>query len=558
MNNFNYLLLIIFIILLIFYIYINYNINLESFLQLPPADLGPIKFVDYDSDEELGKYPSNWKDSELYSEDRYLEPTIIYIKRGPPGSKGQRGQSGTPGICEGNINISTIVGDDLEIASNNLKIASDNATFKNKLCFGDDKKACLDKDLIQKIKTNKTIENERNDCRSQLSILRQCCTAKSDLVNQVSNLENERNDFEQRFNECNTLITNHNEYVTRIDCTKEVTDKNQEWVSQNLEETIQKQSEQIRNLEVEKFNLTSLINNRNMYRTFDEWEEQHDAKNQCIAENDDKQSIIDDYRDNWVEDGNATFSNLHPDIKEQYGKITTPDSNGFPDEYIKHKDCSVAIANDGEYYVNKSQATYNDLSDDEKALYGKITTPDSNGLPENYIKHKDCRVAIANDRANYGEKGTTPGKFGLIGNDTSERMDHYIQKNKCHYGIAKDRREYGKIKTPTNDGEYGKIGLENHEYISRSEYNLLNESLTTERNKTDMSGLSSINFSDQSNDLDIYGDALNFSGNRITFDNKVCVKPRNESPAVCLTAETIRAMKAAPCGISGSDGKCSG
>ena len=89
MNNFNYLLLIIFIILLIFYLYINYNINLEFFQQLPKADLGPIKFIDYHTEEELGRYPSNWDESELYKRDTTLEPTIIKIRRGPRGYKGK-------------------------------------------------------------------------------------------------------------------------------------------------------------------------------------------------------------------------------------------------------------------------------------------------------------------------------------------------------------------------------------------------------------------------------------------------------------------------------------
>ena len=123
MNNFNYLLLIILLIILLFYIYINCNI--EYFQQLPKADLGPIKFVDADNtDEVLGKFPPDWDENELYRPENNLEPTIIKIKRGPKGFKGKGGSGGLPGKCEGNINISSINGDKLEINTSKLNISA--------------------------------------------------------------------------------------------------------------------------------------------------------------------------------------------------------------------------------------------------------------------------------------------------------------------------------------------------------------------------------------------------------------------------------------------------
>jgi hypothetical protein len=370
---------------------------------LPQADLGPIKFVDYDSDEELGKYPSNWKDSELYSEDRYLEPTIIYIKRGPPGSKGPRGQSGTPGICQGNINISKIVGDDLEIASDNLKIASDNTSFKNKLCFGDDKKACLDKDLIQQIKTNKTIENERDACLSQVSKLRPCCTTKSALEIQVTTLNKKANDFETKFDNCDKLITDPNEYVTRKDCTNEVTAKNQEWVSRKLEETIQKQSEKIDELKLEIFNL--------------------------------KSDMV-----NWVQKRKAMFVDLDPDIQKQYGKITTTDSNGSPDEYIKYKDCSVAIAKDKDNYIYKNFVSFDDVKIN-KNKYIKISDAKFSTLnqteKDKYMKKTDIRVSDATDKGNY--KLLTK----IVVADATDKAN-YMKKTDIRVSHATDKGNYMK------------------------------------------------------------------------------------------------------------------
>jgi len=571
MNNFNYLLLIIFIILLIFYLYINYNINFEFFQQLPQADLGPIKFLDFESNELLGKYPSNWKESELYSKDTYLEPTIIYIKRGPRGAQGSAGTTGTPGVCKGNINIGAIVGDKLEIASDNLKILSENTTFKNKLCFGDDKKACLDKNLIDKIKYNKSIQDERDLYKNRVDTGFYVTKTAKDLETSRAD-QNDKNaqKYKKDFEDCEKLINDTSEYVTRNICDKEINDKNTEWVDKGYEKTIADLSQKVEDLELEAYNLNQDMHNKNKYRTAEEYAKKITEIGKLNADIAELKGLNNNYIKNFVERGYATWKDVHPTIQKLYGEITTADSLGDPGLYIKKRDCKCNIASDNENYGLKVSANGNWGEIGTKiGSYGKITSHEVGAYPpEKYIQRGQCNHNIANDATNYGLKVSKNGNWGEIrdqigfyGKITNannlNNLNDYIKKRDCHYNIANDRRNYG-LKVSEN-GNWGKIGTGENEYIIRSEYNNLREQLRNSQQTSDMSRLTSINENSRTNNLHIYGDNLQFRGNSVTFNNKLCIRTSPDSAdTVCLSADTIRKMNESPCGEKGEDGTCIG
>lgn len=597
MNNFNYLLLIIFIILLIFNLYINYNINLEFFQQLPKADLGPIKFVDYHTEEELGRYPSNWDESELYKRDTALEPTIIKIRRGPRGYKGKGGTAGSPGKCEGIININSIVGDNLDIASDNFRILSDNVKFKNKLCFGDDNKACLDKALIDKIKYNKIIENERDDYKDKVSkgyyVLG---TAKNLESTRANNAENEADDFKKKYDTCEALRTNTDKYVTRGQCDKELYDKETYWSDKYnpIEKQNYDRAAEILELKKElkkEIDEKSATRTPRMYYTAGEYDVKVKGLTDCTKEKQKLQESNNTYSKDWVKKNEALYNHLSPREKKKYGEkldvndeIITGDNN----LYIKKGKCQWSIAKDKDKYGKKvddqvsidisnfSDPRWGLISPDDSSipnLYGKIGNADIGGPPELFIKKQNCRYDIAIDKARYGkigsreneygEIGTGAGKYGKIGtlkNEYGKIGDYGIIQNGmgddegwnesyeyCRLGLC------GKIGTTNND--FGLIGDQATNYIIRSEYNNKVDKLNECLSKKDMSNLTSINSASTNNDLSIKGNNLEFDGNTVTFKNGLCIQP-DGGERVCLTKGTIQQMNDDPSGKQGPPGTC--
>ena len=595
MNNFNYLLLIIFIILLIFNLYINYNINLEFFQQLPKADLGPIKFVDYHTEEELGRYPSNWNESELYKKNTALKPTIIKIRRGPRGYKGKTGTTGSPGKCEGIININSIVGDNLDIASDNFRILSDNVKFKNKLCFGDDNKACLDKTLIDKIKSNKIIENERDDYKDKVSKGYYVLSSAKNLEStRANNAEKEAADFKQKYDKCEALRTNTDKYVTRGQCNKELYDKETYW--SEIYNLIEKQNND-NGLEILKLkkDLENEIDEKSatrtprMYYTAAEYDSKVNALLKCTNNNQELQESNNTFSTEWVEKGKANYNDLSEKEKKKYGEKLDEDDNsiiGSNDLYIKKGKCEWSIANNKKLYGRKvddlvSYDTSNMIdprwglitpyNKSVENLYGKITNYNT-GKPELYIRKDECNYDIATDKhqygkigsetneygqigtknGRYGKIGTLKNEYGKIGSETNEYGQ--IGTNIGRYGkIGSETNEYGQI--GTNIGRYGKIGTQPTNYIIRSEYNNKVNKLNECSGKKDMSNLTSINSASFDNDLFIKGNNLEFDGNTVTFKNGLCIKP-DGGERVCLTKETIQQMNDDPIGKQGPPGTC--
>lgn len=586
MNNFNYLLLIIFIILLIFNLYINYNINFEFFQQLPEADLGPIKFIDYDTKEELGRYPSNWNESELYKKNTTLEPTIIKIRRGPRGYKGKTGTAGSPGKCEGIININSIVGDNLEIASDNFRILSDNVKFKNKLCFGDDEKACLNKNLINKIKYNKTIENERNLYKNRVDTGFYVLKTVKDLETRRANTAEENRDkYKEAYETCNALIKNTDKYVTRETCNNELTAKDTYWSA--IHDPIQTQNNKRLN-EIRR--LTGLLNDEKrkidttltprVHYTKKEYDDIVNRLNTCTKKVGDFQDSDNNYKNNWVKRGQASYNDLSPDQKRRYGEkldINDVSITGRDDLYIKKSKCEWIIAKDKNDYGKKvnhlkdydTSGMYNPRwglitpsNTSEKGLYGKIGTAigeygkigdygkitDKNGDSKLYIKKSECTYDIATDKRNYGKIGTSIGEYGKIGeygrikDDMGDGLGEYCSLRLC-----------GKIGTENN--EYGLIGDKSANYIIRSEYNKVNDALEQCQKKTDMSNLTSINSTSPNKDLSIKGNNLEFHGDTVTFNNELCIRP-DRGNKICLTEETIKEMNNSPYGQQGAPGIC--
>ena len=595
MNNFNYLLLIIFIILLIFYLYINYNINLEFFQQLPKADLGPIKFIDYHTEEELGRYPSNWDESELYKRDTTLEPTIIKIRRGPRGYKGKTGTAGSPGKCEGIININSIVGKDLEIASDNFKILSDNVKFKNKLCFGDDNKACLDKELINKIKYNKTIENERDEYKNKvLTGFYVLGTAKNAETMRANTAEAKADEYEKKFNDCETLRNNTSKYVTRNQCDTELNTKETNWT--NKYNPIEKQNNDrgARIIKLEKqlqdeIAKTSATRTPRLYYTATEFNSKNQELQTCIQRNQTLQAANNIYSNNWVEKNKALYEHLSPSEKKKYGeKLDVDDIIILGDDnlYIKKSNCEWSIAKDKHKYGRKVEdlVEFNTATMDNPRwglispndtsisnLYGKIGTAQGNYGKIGTVSGDYGEIGTAQGKygkigtasGDYGEIGTAQGKYGKIGTKKNEygKIGNYgkIQNGMGNGSDWNEHDEYcrlglcGKIGNINNT--YGLIGDSPSNYIIRSKYNEKDAELAECLNKKDMSNLTSINSASSNNNLSIEGNNLEFDSETVTFKNKLCIKS-DQGNTVCLTDKTIQEMNEEPHGKQGAPGIC--
>ena len=592
MNNFNYLLLIILLIILLFYIYINCNI--EYFQQLPKADLGPIKFVDADNtDEVLGKYPPDWDESELYREHNDLEPTIIKIKRGPRGSPGAAGTGGQPGNCKGHINISSINGDKLEINSSKLNILSENVKFKKKLCFGDDNLSCLDKDLINKIYANKTIQNNLESLEEKI---KDNTYVPGSLLNaKVTELETavgKRDKYKKEKEDCNNLINDPDQYVTRELCDQQISNAETPLETQ-LGETgsrVSDMQKSIDDLSDKLIKCNRKLADPSKYRTFDDW---NDTNKKLIAAGalvQTQAEKLKDYEENWCKkrakataiDKGCNFHDLHRNEQILYGEIahSNPDIDRDKDKYIKIADCKWDLANDKKNYGRKI-AEHVDLPEDRVfrhgdrwglikspdvdhqpyGLYGKIAQVGSGG--EGYIKQSECTVNIATDSDNYGSKtdygliGGRAGNYGMIG----DGADQYMLRSKC--GIenseiqATDKKinidgtYWGKI--GTNNNFYGKIG---QDVVSMQEYKEIEREITDLKEKKDFSDIDTINAESQRTNLDIGGNSLMFEGESVEFKNEFCIK-NVLGQKQCLTLEDIKKMNSEHCGETGEAGVCS-
>lgn len=592
MNNFNYLLLIILLIILLFYIYINCNI--EYFQQLPKADLGPIKFVDADNtDEVLGKYPPDWDESELYREHNNLEPTIIKIKRGPRGSPGAAGTGGQPGNCKGHINISSINGDKLEINSSKLNILSENVKFKKKLCFGDDNLSCLDKDLINKIYANKTIQNNLESLEEKIKdntyVPGSLLNAK---VTELANAIEQRDKYKKEKEDCNNLINDPDQYVTRKLCDQQISNAETPLETQ-LGETGSQVSDMQNSIDDLRDKLSKCngkLADPSKYRSFDDW---NDTNKKLIAAGalvQTQAEKLKDYEENWCKkrakataiDKGCNFHDLHRNEQILYGEIahSNPDIDRDKDKYIKIADCKWDLANDKKNYGRKI-AEHVDLPEDRVfrhgdrwglikspdvdhqpyGLYGKIAQVGSGG--EGYIKQSECTVNIATDSDNYGSKtdygliGGGAGNYGMIG----DGADQYMLRSKC--GIenseiqATDKKinidgtDWGKI--GTNNNFYGKIG---EDVVSMQEYKEIEREITDLKEKKDFSDIDTINAESQRTNLDIGGNSLMFEGESVEFKNEFCIK-NVLGQKQCLTLEDIKKMNSEHCGETGEAGVCS-
>ena len=189
-----YLFIIISLIILIIILHIYLNMSektIENFSILSAVPfLGPIEFRDKDENEVLGYYPENWR-SETKNED--IQVSVVYIKKGEQGDRGDAGTPSGVGKCQGIIDIESIDTTSLEINAKEIDMIADIINIKNKMCF--DKDNCLDIELINKI----------NNCNSKTDELQlSLSTAHDEIVSlEQMNLKliNEKNVMQQNIND---------------------------------------------------------------------------------------------------------------------------------------------------------------------------------------------------------------------------------------------------------------------------------------------------------------------------------------------------------------------
>ena len=157
------LIIILLILLILFYTYLHVDEeNIENFVTLPTPFLGPIEFVDSETDDVLGEYPENWREN-VENVDDY-KVTQVKINRGLQGFQGNPGADAPASTCSGEIRIEKILSNTLEInASDKINIDSEKIIFgitngnSGEICFnGEDgeegeEEICLNNDLISKI-----------------------------------------------------------------------------------------------------------------------------------------------------------------------------------------------------------------------------------------------------------------------------------------------------------------------------------------------------------------------------------------------------------------------
>jgi len=170
------LIIILLILLILLYTYLHVDEkNIENFVTLPTPFLGPIEFVDSETDDILGEYPENWKDN-VENEDDY-KVTQVRINRGLQGDQGPPGADAPASTCSGEIRIEKILSDTLEInASEKINIDSEKIIFgitngnSGEICFNgeDEEEICLNNDLISKIKRITNNDDEIISLRQQL------------------------------------------------------------------------------------------------------------------------------------------------------------------------------------------------------------------------------------------------------------------------------------------------------------------------------------------------------------------------------------------------------
>tara|TARA_Y100000389_G_scaffold200752_1_gene241871 strand:+ start:555 stop:2474 length:1920 start_codon:yes stop_codon:yes gene_type:complete len=524
MNNFYYLLIIIFIILFIFYIYIN-NINIELFfseelpatqhriLPLSAPDLGPIKFVDFDDENiELGRYPRDWTDGE--SSESNLQPTIIKIKRGQQGITGAGGVTGQPGVCEGNIKIDSIDSNALEIKSDNFKIDSDKITFKNKLCFGDDNTACLDRDLITNIKNHTSYKNRMESLEAAVgngynsdywpkSEYDTVDTARikcedTDLPTCQGDLDASNALLSAARDSTNTLST----YMTR-DRHQALLDAEVDPLlvelghlkdhcmspSCNYNNNMPACIAKVEQLETAFNTLDNSIctdpNNcpcgetdepscDEKYVTMTEYK----AKLQKIADlTDEADTALDERETDYVAIGNASYAHLSTANKNKYCQKThsysvdseEPDNCTFSDLQQTTRDDYCKIGEEGDCIFDNLKSTI-------QSEYGEIGSANSKygriggacfdtAICDNYFKRSECDWENATDKDDYCKingYGNDGCNFNNLHQDIQGR---YCTKNgDCAYAdLPTDEQNlYGQIGTANN--LYGQIGTANGEY----------------------------------------------------------------------------------------------
>jgi len=91
----------IIIVIMVLFIYIcNIDNNIIEYFEngyiSDGAKLGPIKFIDSETNKELGKYPNDWSEKEILN--KGLITTVIKIPKGGRGNRGERGEKGNIGL----------------------------------------------------------------------------------------------------------------------------------------------------------------------------------------------------------------------------------------------------------------------------------------------------------------------------------------------------------------------------------------------------------------------------------------------------------------------------
>ena len=429
----------------------------------------------------------------------------------------------------------------------------------------------MDKTLIEKIKHNKTIENERDELKRQTTdgttyvpgTSYRAETARADLA------ESKRDEWKGKYNTCVEVrdqLQNDNDAL------------NNDLSALETSTTSAYNTLQARELacQTELSRLNEDLKDPTKWRTAEDYKTLSDEKvalaaelNDCIIKNNELEGNIDGYVNNWVQRGAATYTDLSLIEKSKYGEIGSnegqygeitdliPDQN--LNDYIRKRDCTWNLASDKDDYGEIGSTV---------GKYGKITNSGVNmGINEGYIRKGDCIWAIADDNNQYGKKNTFGGDWGLIGDtpgsygqitDLEENMGSlsgYIRKGDCTWAIADDKRNYGEI--GDDKGQYGEITDANgsgNKYILKSLYDQKVTELSTCEDRTQLNDVTSINQS-SGNELRISGNKLLFDGESVKFTNELCIKA-DGGQEFCLTPQHIRDMNAAPCGERGPDGTC--
>jgi len=194
--------------------YLKSDKNIEYIVK-NKENIGPIIFIDSETNQELGRYPDNWNDDNIKNNN--MNVTYIKIPKGPKGEKGEKGNDAEYNI-ENNVNLEEINSKGLKINADNLNLNANKINFNNEICFGDDNSNCLNNNIIKYIKNADLLinNNENNECDKNLNIkqlnfiikgltkdLNECNNNKFNLMSKTV-CENEKKNINNKLNNINT------------------------------------------------------------------------------------------------------------------------------------------------------------------------------------------------------------------------------------------------------------------------------------------------------------------------------------------------------------------